>query len=163
MKWDATLETGIPIVDEQHQSLFRQVEDLLNASKENRVDTMLSFLGDYVLMHFGTEEMMQRAAKYPRAAEHEKLHEAFVATLAKLKVEHAVGKASGNEMLVLIKITKLALTWLQDHIMGADKDFGDYFKASCLGRPAPSSPDAAPRCAAASVFPPPSRKKWEES
>jgi hemerythrin len=137
MKWDKTLETGIPEVDEQHQSLFRQVEDLLDASKKNRVESMLSFLGDYVIMHFGTEEIMQRVSKYPKATEHERLHEAFIATLGELKIEYAAGKAAGEEMLILIKITKLALNWLNDHIMGADKDFGDYFKSSGLVRPAP--------------------------
>jgi hemerythrin len=136
MQWDRTLETGIPVIDKQHQSLFNQVADLLNASKENRVESSLSFLGDYAIMHFGTEEVMQRASKYPKAAEHEKLHVAFTETIAKLKNEYVKGKATGSQMIILIKITKIALDWLQDHVMGADKDFGDYFKSSGLVRPA---------------------------
>lgn len=129
LEWDASLETGIPIVDEQHQSLLRQVSDLLDNSKADRVPDTLAFLEDYVLMHFGTEEMMQKASKYPDASEHKKMHDAFIVALGELKAEY---ESSGSDLLVLMKITKVALDWLKYHINGADKDFGDYFKASGL-------------------------------
>ena len=129
IKWDPALETGIPIVDEQHQSLFRQVDDLLDPSKADRVEETLAFLGDYVIINFGTEELMQKASKYPKAADHKKQHDDFIVVLTGLKTEY---KSSGGGMLMLMKITKLALDWLQNHISGSDKEFGDYFKASGL-------------------------------
>lgn len=44
--------TGIPIVDEQHRSLVRQVSDLVDKSRADRVEETLGFLSDYVIMHF---------------------------------------------------------------------------------------------------------------
>lgn len=129
MEWDASLEIGIPVIDEQHQSLFRQVDDLLDHSKADRVRETLTFLAEYVLMHFGAEESMHHASKYPDALSHKKMHEAFVETLGELNEEY---ESTGGEMLILMKITKIALDWLKYHIKGADKDFGEYLKKSGL-------------------------------
>lgn len=129
MEWDASLETGIPIVDEQHRSLFRQVDDLLDSTKSERVEETLAFLAEYVVMHFKTEELMQKASKYPRAQQHKKLHDDFVTALGGLKKEYG---ETGGGMLILMKITKIALDWLNIHIKGADKDFAEYFKSSGL-------------------------------
>jgi hemerythrin-like metal-binding protein len=130
--WNSSLETGIPIVDEQHQELFRQVDILLDRNNKERVPETLAFLGEYVIKHFGTEELMQKASKYPKAAEHKVIHENFIKTFVALKGEYESG---GEDFLVLIKITKIALDWLQEHIGGHDKDFGAYFKASGLATP----------------------------
>ncbi len=127
MEWDKSLETGIPVVDEQHQSLIRQVNELLDSSNTERISETLVFLGEYTLMHFGTEEMMQKASKYPRAAEHKQMHDEFIVALVGLQKEC---DANGIDMLALMKVTKFAVDWLYQHIMKEDKDFGDYFKAS---------------------------------
>ena len=127
MEWNESLATGIPIVDEQHQSLFKQVDDLLDRSKADRVEQTLTFLGEYVVKHFGTEEMMQKASKYPKALAHKKMHEDFVAAFGDLKKEY---EASGADMLIILKITKIAVDWLNQHIRGEDQDFGEFFKTA---------------------------------
>ena len=134
MEWDASWNTGIPIVDEQHRSLVRQVSALLDTSKEadRRVEETLDFLADYVVKHFGTEELMQKASKYPKSAEHRQMHEDFTAAFLGLRAEFDV---SGDRLLMLMKITKVALNWLETHIKGADRDFGDYLRTSGLVMP----------------------------
>lgn len=127
MEWDKSLEIGIPIIDEQHQSLFRQVSDLLDRSKAERVWETLKFLGEYVHVHFGTEEAIQQTCRYPDAASHKKMHEAFVETFEELKAEY---ESTGGGMLILMEITKVALDWLKYHIKGADKAFAEYFRIS---------------------------------
>lgn len=141
MEWDVSLETGIPIVDDQHMSLFRQVDDLLDPTKADRVPETLNFLGNYVLEHFGTEEIMQKISHYPFAEEHKELHDAFTAALVKLKAEY---EESGNNMVILMKLTKTALDWLEFHIKGADKEFGDYFKTSRFAKAATAAAAARP-------------------
>ena len=123
------METGIPKVGEQHRSLFRQVDELLDPTKQDRVPAMFDFLGKYVVMHFKTEELMQKASKYPKAQEHKKLHDAFVIALSELRKEF---DREGGSMLILMKITKIALDWLNTHIRGADRDFAEFFRASGL-------------------------------
>jgi hemerythrin len=131
MPWRPELETGIPVVDEQHKELFRQAEKLLDRHKEDRVREALKFLEDYVVMHFGTEELMQNVSKYPMRLEHRKMHEDFVAVFLKLKQEFVEG---GNDMAFTIKITKIVLDWLEEHIGVHDKEFGVFFKTCWKGR-----------------------------
>ena len=130
--WNSSLETGISVVDEQHKELFRQVDILLDRSQKDRVPETLAFLGEYVIKHFGTEELMQKASKYPKTEEHKAIHDNFIKVFGELKSEYENG---GEDFLILIKITKIALDWLQEHIGGHDKDFGSYFKASGLATP----------------------------
>ncbi len=134
MEWNASWDTGIPIVDLQHRSLVDQVAALLDRSRESRAEEMLDFLADYVITHFGTEELLQKTSKYPKAEEHKQEHDNFIAALVALRAEF---DSTDDRLLMLMKITKAALGWLDTHIKGSDREFGAYFKASGL---APSPP-----------------------
>ena len=129
MEWQRYYETGIPNVDEQHKELFRQVGILVDydnrKEKRERIEETLTFLAEYVLKHFGTEEMMQKMLKYPKAKEHKEMHDQFVQTFIQLKSEFEV---EGGSMLVLMKLTKVVTDWLKEHIMKQDKDFGVHYQ-----------------------------------
>ena len=129
MEWQRYYETGIPNVDEQHKELFRQVGILVDydskKEKQERIEETLAFLGEYVLKHFGTEEMMQKMLKYPKAEQHKEMHDQFVQTFIQFKNEFEV---EGGSMLVLMKLTKIVTDWLKEHIMKQDKDFGVHYQ-----------------------------------
>jgi hemerythrin len=125
MNWREELSTGIPLVDEQHKELFKQVDILLDRSQVSRVDSTLAFLENYVVEHFSTEEMMQNITKYPWRTEHKEMHDNFVKTFLDLKNEYYEG---GGDMVFLMKMTKIALTWLNEHIGVHDRNFGTFFK-----------------------------------
>lgn len=124
MEWDESLEIGMPtIIAKQHQSLFQQVSDLLDHSNVDRMQETLELFGKFVLMHFGTEEKMQKESNYPKADDHKKMHDAFVAALGELKAEY---ESSDNKMLIFMKTAKAVLDWVESHVKVADKDFGSY-------------------------------------
>ncbi|MCC8179694.1 MAG: hemerythrin family protein [Planctomycetes bacterium] len=125
MLWSPIYETGIPIVDAQHQELFRQIENLLDKSKGDRVQKTLDFLGSYVVKHFTTEEGLQKSCNYPNFDNHHKMHETFTKTYLDLKDKYQ----AGQDPLLLMKISNIALTWLKDHIRVQDQDFAKHFKA----------------------------------
>jgi hemerythrin len=125
MLWNNTLETGIPVIDEQHKELFRQVDILLDTSNKNRVNETLDFLGKYVIKHFTAEEAMHARSAYPKAAEHKKMHVAFVSTYKNLHDEYT---KSGMNLATLMKINNTVVNWLKDHIMREDKNFAAFFK-----------------------------------
>ncbi|MCD8245840.1 MAG: hemerythrin family protein [Parabacteroides sp.] len=128
MYWDTSLETSIPIVDQQHKEMFKQLDVLLDYTNTERIAETLAFLSEYVVKHFGTEELMQKSARYPLAATHKKEHDAFIQNYLELKHEYEM---SGEDSLVLNKLLKMILEWLHKHIMGLDKDFAIYFKNYC--------------------------------
>jgi hemerythrin-like metal-binding domain len=127
MLWNATYETGLPVVDAQHKELFNQVDILLDASKADRIDDTLKFLEGYVVKHFATEEGMQKQIAYAKQDEHKKAHADFIATFKQLKNEYL---ASGNSPIAAMKMTRVALNWLKEHIRGLDREFAKTYLAA---------------------------------
>jgi hemerythrin len=127
MLWNKSLETGIPAIDEQHKELFRQVDILLDNSKQDRVAQTLKFLGAYVKKHFSDEQGLHLKSKYPKAEAHRKMHSDFVDAYVKMEKEYEPDGA--NKLQTLLKINKTVVDWLKNHIMIQDKDFAVYYKA----------------------------------
>ena len=130
MEWIRSYETGIKLVDQQHQELFRQVGVLLGHEDQNkpvqeRIEETLDFLGEYVLDHFGTEEKLMQMISYPKTGEHKKMHDDFVQTFLGLKQEYSTADGS---LPILMKLSRVVLNWLKEHIMQQDKDFGEYYR-----------------------------------
>lgn len=125
MFWNPNMECGIGIVDRQHRELFRQVELLLHTDNPERVLETIRFLENYVVSHFGTEEDMHAKSGYPKAAEHRKLHRDFVQAFLAMKQEY---DRSGYTLVTLLKLNRMAVAWLQEHVLGADLDFATYRK-----------------------------------
>lgn len=125
MQWHANLECGIPSIDEEHKELFLQVNRLLKAADENMAIETLNFLGNYVRKHFANEEVMHRQTGYPDTEKHVRLHRDFTRALAELRREYA---ESGHSLVMLLKINRAAVAWLQEHVLGADREFADFYK-----------------------------------
>jgi hemerythrin len=126
MLWNKALETGIPTIDDQHRELFRQVDILLDTSKQDRVPQTLKFLGDYVKKHFNDEQTLHLKSKYPKTDAHRKMHADFVNAYVKMAKEYE--SDSTNKLATLLKINKTVVDWLKNHIMIEDKDFATYYK-----------------------------------
>jgi hemerythrin len=126
MLWNKSLEIGIPAIDDQHKELFRQVDILLDNSKQDRVSQTLKFLGAYVKKHFTDEQILHIKSKYPKAEPHRKMHTDFVG--AYLKMEKEYESDGANKLQTLLKINKTVIDWLKSHIMVQDKDFANYYK-----------------------------------
>lgn len=71
IQWDPSLSVGVKQIDEQHQELFRRVNELVDAMHRGRsqaqLGEMLSFLSVYVVQHFGAEEKLMSERWYPGA------------------------------------------------------------------------------------------------
>ena len=131
MLWTKSMEGGIPNIDAQHQELFRQVDQLLNSERQERVLETIRFLENYVVSHFATEEVLHRKIGYPQAALHHQQHVDFTNTFLALKREY---EQSGYNLVTLLKINRVAVAWLKDHVMGADMDFAQYYHDDCQKR-----------------------------
>ncbi len=126
MFWNASLETGIPKIDEQHKELFRQADILLDRNQSDRVPTTLNFLGSYVVKHFSDEQVMQASSKYPKAAAHKQLHDKFINVYKDLRKKYDSGS---DKHIVVMEINKAVMNWLRQHIMVHDKEFAEYYKS----------------------------------
>ena len=124
--WSYRYETGIDLVDAQHQALFEAVNRLADSFKEGKakdqVKVSLDFLVDYTREHFQTEERFMREVGYPRLAEHMVEHVRLMEQVRDLQMDLADGKA------VTMDVTIFLADWLKVHIHESDLDYVRYLR-----------------------------------
>jgi len=127
--WDRNLETGNEEIDGQHRELFHRIDRLLAASREKRsreeVAQTLTFLGDYVVLHFAAEERMMAETGYPELEAHRAEHARFVQEFGILYREF---KAEGPTTLFIIRVGNRVTGWLREHIYRTDRSFVEHLR-----------------------------------
>lgn len=121
--WNENFETGITIVDEQHQKLVELLNKLAShlayGAATPLLESVLGELADYAVYHFQTEEAVW--AQYLPAdgmtKEHLKVHASFVDEVVKLKVE--LDQLESEQ--VIDDIVSFLTHWLAFHILESDK------------------------------------------
>lgn len=113
---------GIPIIDEQHKSLFDMFNEFEKAYLEKdkaMVDEVLSFLIQYCEKHFKTEELYFEKYDYPQREEHKALHDQFIEEVNLI----AISYRNGSQAAVRELECKV-YDWLIKHIEQVDKRYG---------------------------------------
>ncbi|MCG7908078.1 MAG: bacteriohemerythrin, partial [Candidatus Thiodiazotropha taylori] len=79
--WTKELETGIEVIDGQHE----RIVDYINKLHDARLNNDLSAIGDiiaatvdYTMSHFSFEEALIEDAGYEFVRPHKKVHELFI-------------------------------------------------------------------------------------
>jgi len=129
MKWSKEFETGNTIVDDQHQEIFSLVQQVLDAeafsNRKEKIETAMSFLSNYAVRHFASEEELMMESSYPLYKEHKALHDDFV---VKVMDFIALYVKEGDSISVSETINNFVAAWLKEHIMISDKDMADFYK-----------------------------------
>jgi hemerythrin-like metal-binding protein len=87
------------------------------------VDDMVDRLLAYALQHFDTEEGLMRASSYPYLAAHEREHREFSDRVSEMERRRRHG-----QLLPSSEMMDFLCTWLRDHVLDSDKDFGLFMK-----------------------------------
>lgn len=129
LAWSKKLAVGHPLIDQQHQELFRRFGAFIaacqNAQGKEQVDAMFEFLGSYVTTHFAEEERLMTRHAYPEAQAHYAEHRSFVAQLETLKAEL---RQNGPSSSVVIQLNQTLLDWLLRHIQKIDVQLGQHLQ-----------------------------------
>lgn len=131
LPWDPKLETGDPMIDAQHQSLFALVNELhtsivdhdATAGTENSISRLIH----YVNTHFDAEEAYMERHGYPRLGEHHLLH----LRLRRETESLASRYLEGNGILPLT-ISMFLYDWLTHHVAEEDQQMVAWVKANGL-------------------------------
>ncbi|MCL1994400.1 MAG: hemerythrin family protein [Spirochaetes bacterium] len=129
-QWDPSLESGYEKVDSQHKQLVEALNKLIKASEQGRdqeeVFKTLEFLTGYVIMHFNTEEKLQKDYAYPEYLSHKQYHDDFKARAGEL-VEELKKQGPTAELVDLT--TNTIGEWLLNHIKGHDLSMVSFIKS----------------------------------
>ena len=120
--WRDDLATGNPVIDDQHKEIFRRAGILLDKIKagkvaEAEIKETVAFLSDYVVEHFGSEEVLQKVYGYPAFEAHKEKHDRFITEFFLLKEKYEVGWAPD----MAAQLGRLVVGWLMEHIEKEDK------------------------------------------
>jgi hemerythrin len=119
--WNESMTTGVPLVDNEHQELFRQVDKLNQAMLQGKgrddIKKILDFVGDYVVTHFAHEEKIMEDYRCPIANANKAAHSKFIGKLMELQTRFAGSGASSG---LAIEIHDILRNWLIEHINQID-------------------------------------------
>ncbi len=126
IEWSDSLATGVGWQDKQHKELFRRINSLLDAMNvglgKEEVSRLFTFLDEYFVVHFEAEEQAMNRYRYPGLIAHLAEHMGFIERVSALKDECGAGITTGS----VIKVQRLVVDWLVNHIGGVDKALGKF-------------------------------------
>ena len=126
--WSSRFETGIPVIDAQHKTLFEAVNKLADSFKAGTAPTQvkasLDFLVKYTVEHFQPEEKFMKEMGYPKLTSHMADHAQLVAKAQALQAKLAEGKP------VTVEVTTFLADWLKHHINEVDMGYVEFAKAA---------------------------------
>lgn len=131
MIWKEKYRIGVPAVDEQHEELFRRVNDFVVVlrspltweEKQGKVNETLEFMKEYVIDHFRDEEEYQLSIGYPEYETHKKIHTEMVAYVAATAEEY---EREGFSEQVMQRFAGKLLAWLIHHVADSDQKIANY-------------------------------------
>jgi len=127
LAWSHEYESGNATIDSQHKVLFNLGDSMLSAmiagqSKEN-ISSIATELAEHVTKHFKDEDAIFRAAGYPLADEHSRIHNTLVHGMKGLLEKFDVGTLSVGELFSF-----LALDVVSGHLLTEDRKFFPYLQ-----------------------------------
>jgi hemerythrin len=137
LEWDESYSVGVPTMDADDKQVFAYINELCDSmmgktDKKQVGDTLISIL-NFTIGHMLKEEVMLQKNEYPMLGKHVEDHERYLREIRGLYVRFFSGKEDSRIMSaeVIAVLTDL----LQEHIMKADKQYGEFFKqkSSTLG------------------------------
>ncbi len=124
IQWTPNLSTSVPLLDEQHKTLFQWLAELESATADQRTlfgVYVITRLKHYVHEHFAAEEAMMEAAGFPCLEHHRVEHEMFRARLEELQLK-SIGEDISTETVQFLT------HWLTNHIASTDTAYVPYLK-----------------------------------
>ena len=129
--WNIRYSTGIRIIDEQHQELFRMVERLRKMVQVGADRVMVQgLLEDMVACserHFATEEAYMGRFNYPDLTQHVSEHATMLTSLHEL-----LARFEESHQVMAMMVPTFMEGWLKHHISDGDFGFVTFLKARNL-------------------------------
>lgn len=128
IEWSENYSTGVASIDEQHQKLFKYVNELETAVKKENVDhafllRVLDFFEDYAKVHFGNEETCMYRFKCPIAKTNQDAHKRFIESYENFKW---LLNSKGASYELFTALLSWSQEWLLDHICKIDTQLRPY-------------------------------------
>lgn len=120
--WQAELDTGIDVIDQQHHRIVALINQLAEATTRDDQAAVLEELVDYTLSHFAFEEGLMEESGYTFGPAHKRVHEMFVRRVSEYRMRFDAGEDITGELKGMLA------RWLFNHIRGDDKSYARHVR-----------------------------------
>ncbi|MGE5313514.1 MAG: bacteriohemerythrin [Acidobacteriota bacterium] len=121
MTWDPAFSVADPLIDEQHQALFRLINRMIDHPQAEYTSEVISELlteaTKYAVEHFRTEEEYMERLKYPSLAVHKLEHKKFLIKITNATMLVMEKKQGPTDLLAFLK------AWFKHHILFSDMNY----------------------------------------
>lgn len=129
--WTDNISVHVEEIDDQHKHFIGIVNSLIDLSEQavvTREELLVHVmsLGDYALVHFGTEEEHFDTFHYEDADAHKLAHNQYRKQFHRLLIQ--VRNENNNTKDMAGYIARYAGDWLIQHIKGMDQKFTQSFR-----------------------------------
>jgi hemerythrin-like metal-binding protein len=127
---DDQFSVGIEQIDNEHKRLVGLLNELHRALEagtgQGALGGVLEGLYQYTCYHFAHEEILFERSNYPGYEKHFREHRGLTTKVLEIYEDFQKGSSAvlPEEILEFLK------TWLAQHIMGSDREFGQYLLAN---------------------------------
>lgn len=125
--WNEKYSIGIDEIDNQHQQLIDTLNKLFDAMSEGKgkqiLESIFDDLTNYTVNHFSTEEKCMIVHAFPEYINHKNEHKKLIEDVNAFKKEYLNGNTK-----ISIELIRYLKDWLLNHILGSDKELGNYLK-----------------------------------
>lgn len=125
MEWQESYSVHLPVFDGEHKQLFNLYNEFYDAFVSNHghdvLVPMLEKVCQYAVKHFHSEEVWMEKHHYPGLAAHRDEHQKFTAQAVGLLEDCKHGR-----LVLSSKVGHMLEEWLNHHIMGTDKKYGEF-------------------------------------
>ena len=120
--WQAELDTGIDVIDHQHQRIVALINQLDVATGRDDQAAVLEELVDYTLSHFAFEEELLEESGYTFGPAHKRVHDMFVRRVGEYRMRFEAGEDITTELKGMLA------RWLFNHIRSDDKSYSKHVR-----------------------------------
>ena len=125
IKFNDSLDVYIEPMNDQHIIIFDYMNKIHFALKDRKgqdfILPILVDLTDYTTEHFANEERWMQSINYPDLPNQQKLHTILLSKLADI-----IKQMQNGEEVNLIEVMNFLKKWLESHIIGTDKKYGEF-------------------------------------
>jgi len=118
--WTPALETGHPVIDDDHKKLIASLNELESALRKgeakDKIIPLVAFLNQYAREHFAREEAHMTRVNCPSAGVNQQAHREFVARLDTWLVK----LRSGASLSLVLEVHREISKWIGAHIVSVD-------------------------------------------
>lgn len=127
--WNSDLETGVELMDEEHQCLVAIYNELNAALMKGRahkkMNEILGSLIEYTQFHFIDEEKLMEESNYVELPQHKNEHQQLILKVQRFKKKHDM-----DQERISKPVMKFLEFWLTKHIRGSDMEFAMWQKSN---------------------------------